>query len=234
MGDLRQDARRARSGSAHLQARWAGVLVGFREPVVVILLMAAFFTMISGRPVSGLPLLVVAISLAGDAARNRRPADGTPSADATGGGAPSASVQGRPHSGPLVLGRWRPLVTVAMVAGGALYAAVVGTFPRYSWPATAGVIGLAVVVVALGWRGPLRLRPDPGKLPIAGAGLWTGLLLVGVMWELAALFLQPSLTTMSYAHPTISELASPLLATHAGRSAALGIWVAIGGYLAQR
>jgi hypothetical protein len=195
--------------------------------------MTASFSMISGRPVNGLPLLVAAIALAWDAARNRHRADGTPGAD-TAGATAVMSVPGRLHSGSLVPGRWRPLVIVAMVAGGGLYAYVVGTFPRYSWPATAGVIGLAVVVVALGWRGPLRLRPDPGKLPIAGAVLWTGLLLVGVMWELAALFLQPTLTTMSYAHPTISELTSPLLAAHAGRSVALGIWVAIGGYLAQR
>jgi hypothetical protein len=234
MGRFRQDTSRARPNGARLRAPWAAVLVGFRQPVVMILLTTATFIMITGRPLNGLPLLVVAIGLAWDAVRSRHHVTESPSGSAAGDVPPAMSVQGHTHSGPLVLRRWRPLVIVAMVAGGVLYADVVGAFPRYSWPAAAGVIGLAVVVVALGWRGPLRPRPDSGKLPIAGAVLWAGLLLAGVMLELAALFLQPSLTTMSYAHPTISELTSPLLGTHAGRSMALGIWVAIGGYLVQR
>ena len=45
---------------------------GFREPIVVILLLIAFFTAISGRSVDGVLLLVVAVSLAWDSARTRR------------------------------------------------------------------------------------------------------------------------------------------------------------------
>jgi hypothetical protein len=120
------------------------------------------------------------------------------------------------------------------MAGGALYAAVVGSFTRYSWPATVGVIGLAAAVVAIGWLGPLRPRRDTAKLPRLGAALWAGLLVAAGLWELAALFLQPGLATTSYAHPTISALTDPLLASHAGRSVALAIWVAVGWFLVER
>ena len=64
--------------------------------------------------------------------------------------------------------------------------------------------------------------------------LWAGLLAAAGVWELVALSLQPSLTTTSYAHPAISTLTDPVLATHAGRSAALAIWVATGWLLARR
>ena len=42
---------------------------GVREPIVVILLLFAVFTAISGRPVNGLLLAVVAVCLAWDNAR---------------------------------------------------------------------------------------------------------------------------------------------------------------------
>ena len=51
--------------------------------------------------------------------------------------------------------------------------------------------------------------------------------------ELAALFLLPSLTTTSYAYPTMSALTDPLLARHLGRSVALATWVAMAGIGAQ-
>lgn len=209
-------------------------LAGLREPIVVILLLTAFFTTISGRPVNGLLLLIVAVGLAWDAARNRRRVAVPPSAGKAASAVPAGQAEGEARAGPLVPGRRWPLVIVAGVAGGAIYAVVVGSFIRYSWPATAGVIGLAAVAVAAGWRGPLRPRPDPGKLPVPGALLWAGLLVAAGVWELVALFLQPSLTATSYAHPTISALTDPLLVSHAGRSVALAIWVAIGWYLAQR
>ncbi|HCU95762.1 MAG TPA: hypothetical protein DHU96_24825 [Actinobacteria bacterium] len=194
--------------------------MGLREPIVVILLLTAFLTTISGRPVNGLLLLIVAIGLAWDAARNRRrmaapPSAGTPagaappSAGTPAGAAPAGPSQGEPGPG-LLAPRRRPLITVAGVAGAAVFAAVAGSFTRYSWPATAGVAGLATVV-GIGWRGPLRPRPDPGKLPVPGAVLWAGPLAAGV-WELVALSLQPSLTTTSYAHPAISTLTDPVLA----------------------
>lgn len=207
--------------------------MGLREPIVVILLLTAFFTTISGRPVNGSLLLIVALALAWDAARSRRRAAAPPSAGTPSGAASAGSGQGEPGPG-LLVPRRRPLVIVAGIVGCAIYAAMVGSFTRYSWPATAGVAGLAVVVVGIGWRGPLRPQADPGKLPVPGAAMWAGLLVAAGVWELVALFMQPSLTTTSYAHPTLSALTDPALATHAGRSAALAIWVVIGWFLVKR
>jgi hypothetical protein len=96
------------------------------------------------------------------------------------------------------------------------------------------VAGLATLVVVIGWQGPVRARPDPGPLPGTGTALWGGVLLAGGLWELGALAQQPGLDVTSYAHPTISALTDPVLASHAGRSLALGAWLLIGWYLVRR
>ena len=44
----------------------------------------------------------------------------------------------------------------------------------------------------------------------------------------------PSLTTDSYAHPTLSVMSDPALATHPGRTIALFVWLAIGWIAMQR
>jgi hypothetical protein len=265
-------------------------LAGFREPIVVILFLIAFFSAISGKPLDGLLLLIVATGLAWDAAaryrRGVRQGSGTHDGGGQGGGAqggggqdsapetggtgaadavvsvctaasaPTAAVgtpgpasadpaavpggmraarrADQPAEEALAAGHHRSLFMLAAALGAAVYAVVVGGFSRYSWPATVGVIALGAVVVALGWRGRLRRRPDPGRLPLPGAALWAALLVAGGLWELASLLQQPDLTTTSYAHPTISALTDPLLGSHAGRSVALAAWLAIGWYLADR
>ena len=120
------------------------------------------------------------------------------------------------------------------LASAALYAAAVGSFVPYSWPATAAVTVLGAIVVAVGWRRPLPTQPAPAKLPLPGPVLWGGLLVAAGLWELSALLQQPDLTTESDAHPTISTLTEPLLASHGGRSVVLGVWLAIGWYLVRR
>lgn len=206
---------------------------GVHEPIVVILLLTAVFTAISGRPVNGVLLAAVAVGLAWDDARTRHKVNAPPAAGKA-AAAPVAEAEAPARASPPVPRSHRRLLILAGVAGGALFATVVGSFTRYSWPATVGVIGLGATVVAIGWRGPLRPRPDPGKLPRRGVVLWAGLLMAAGLWELAALFLQPGLAVTSYAHPTISALTDPLLTSHAGRSVALAIWVAIGWFLAER
>lgn len=111
---------------------------------------------------------------------------------------------------------------------------MVGSFSRYSWPATAGVVALGAIVVLIGWPGPLRPRPDPGRLPLPGTALWGGLLVAGGLWELGALIQQPGLTVSSAAHPTISTLTDPLLGSHGGRSIALAVWLLLGWLLVER
>ena len=71
-------------------------------------------------------------------------------------------------------------------------------------------------------------RPGPG------AALWGGVLLAGGLWELGSLAQQPGLDVTSYAHPTISALTDPVLASHPGRSLALAVWLLIGWYLVRR
>jgi len=53
------------------------------------------------------------------------------------------------------------------------------------------------------------------------------------LWELTQLLLQPTLTTDSYAHPTISVLTDPVLASHVGRSILLFVWLAVGWFLVR-
>ncbi len=63
---------------------------------------------------------------------------------------------------------------------------------------------------------------------------WAGVLVGGGVWELAALLQQPSLTVTSRQHPTLSALTDPVLASAPGRSAALGLWLALGWWLVRR
>ncbi len=232
------------------------VAAGLRDPVVAILLAIAFFTAISGKPVDGVLMLTVSLSLAWDSGRRGRDATarldgpgttgatarldgpgtrggpGTLDGTATAGGTTSTSGLARPESVPRV--QRRPLLVSMLVAGGAAYTGVVGSFGRYSWPATVGIVGLGAVVVLLGWRGPLRRRPAGATLPRAGTAVWGGLFVAGCLWELTALLEQPTLATSSYAHPTVSTLTDPVLASSPGRWAVLAGWLALGWYLAGR
>jgi hypothetical protein len=235
-----------RSGCAEavVPARPAGrtvsSLAGFREPVVWILLAIAFFTSISGKPVDGVLMLIVAAGLVWDAGRRaregRRAAAGQASGVPPGETGPAGSVAGRAEPGEArpAGGRRRLGVLAALLIGAAAYAGVVGSFIRYSWPATAGIIILGTVVVLIGWHGPLRRRQVRGRPPAAGTLAWVVVLVFGCLWELAALLLQPSITTDSYAHPTISTLTDPVLATSPGRSLVLAAWLALGWYLVER
>lgn len=123
---------------------------------------------------------------------------------------------------------------MAWLAGGALYVLVVGSFIRYSWPATVPVIGLGAAVVVTGWRGARHSRPAAAKPPTAGLALWGLVLVAGCLWELSSLLQQPTLTTSSYAHPTISTLTDPMFSTWAGRSVVLAGWLGLGWFLVER
>ena len=199
--------------------RALAALAGLRAPVVWILLAIAFFTSISGKPVDGVLMLIVAVGLAWDVGRRALRHPGPDGAPARTGQLPA---------------RRRRFVVITLGAAAVVYAGVVGSFSRYSWPATAIIIGLSTVVVLIGWHRPAQDRPDGRRLPVAGTLAWLVVLVAGCLWELSSLLQQPSLTTDSYAHPTISTLTDPLLASSPGRSVVLLAWVAFGWYLVER
>lgn len=228
--------------------RVRAALAGIREPIVLVLLLIAFFTSISGKPLDGLLMLLAGAGLAWDAGHRafERMAVTVPAGqtgeDIVGPTAPAGREEdGLARNGGLsraasasVRPRPAALVVIAAITASAAYAVIVGSFGRYSWPATVAVVGLGVGAVLLGWHGPLRRRPDPGKLPRGGALAWGGVLVAGSLWELWALLHQPSLTTSSYDHPTISTLTDPVLATMPGRAGVLALWLALGWYLVRR
>jgi hypothetical protein len=181
------------------------------EPVVAIMLVAAFFDGISGNPIHALLLGGVAIVLGRDIAL------GEPN--------PPKPLEERGIRAP---SGW-------VVAGlSAAFALVVGAFPRYSWPTTVGVVAVSAAAIAVAWRGPLVVRADPGPIPRRGVVAWATVLVIGALWELEALLLQPSLTVDSQAHPTISTLTDPVLATHEGRTLIMVGWLLAGWFLLRQ
>jgi hypothetical protein len=215
-----------------------------RDPVILVLLLIAFFSAISGKPLDGVLMLLVAAGLAWDArTRSRRllpagSADGLPAGPVD--GRPAAPADDAPHSAPAPDGVAAPrrgirlLAGVAAVAAGVSYAIIVGSFSRFSWPATAAVVSVGALVVLAGWQPSRRPRPDGGPLPRTGVLLWGGVLVAGGLWELWSLFQQPAMDTTSYAHPTISALTDPVLAAQPGRALVLGGWLLLGWYLVRR
>jgi len=226
-------------------------LTGARQLIVLILLAIAFMTVISGKPLDGLLITVIATALAWDAGMRARAAalaaarvaaaaaaglaqpDGSPPAG-DGQGRAAAVEADRVSAWRPRTGRPRPRILALGVVGAVSYAFITGSFTRYSWPATAGVVGLGSAGVLVGWGGPIRQRSIPGKIARTGVIAWGSLLVFGGLWELAALLGQPNITTSSYAHPTISTLTDPLLAATPGRAVALLIWIAAGWWLIER
>jgi hypothetical protein len=208
---------------------------GARQPIVAILLMIALFTVLAGKPLDGLLLAIVAIAMAWDAgmaARQPAVSAGTGNPEGVQGSAGSAwpdESAWRPRAG-----RPRRRHTAIGVTGAVIYSLTVGSFSRMSWPATAGVVGLGAGVVIMGWGGPTRQRDIPRRFSKTGVLSWGSLVLAACLWELGALLGQPTLALSSYAHPTISTLTDPLLATSLGRTAALIGWIALGAFLVER
>ena len=195
------------------------------DPVVVILALIAFFSAISGKPLDGLLIMLVAVALICDTwVRSRNPP-----------AAPSEDEPSWPHPARLIP-RYRPgrRSSLALLAAGILYAVVAGSFTRFSWPSTLAVVSLGALMIFIGWRGPVQPRPVPGRMPLAGVAAWGAVLGAGGLWELWTLLQQPSLTVTSYAHPTISALTDPVLATPPGRAIALMGWLLLGWYLIRR
>jgi hypothetical protein len=225
-----RDQAPARTRSDHALA----LLTGLRMPVVVILLLIAFFTAASGKPLDGLLMLIAAICLAWDAGHRSREAAETGDDTDQAYLDPGAAAGPAASAAPVLTRRRRALLAVAWLAAAACYVLLVGSFIRYSWPATVAVLALGTVVVAMGWRGPRRPRARPARPSRMGLLLWLAVILAGCLWELQALLQQPTLIASSYTHPTISTLTDPVLAGWGGRSLLLAVWLAFGWFLVER
>jgi hypothetical protein len=205
---------------------------GLANPVALTFLLAAYFSYVSGDTVRAAYLMVVGLALAWDRARRAA-------------GVPGAAAAGSQLAGPARLAVFSPesaerrraamnrlLVPAALAA--AAYAVLVGSFQRYSWPATVAVCIPAVAGVIVAWWVSAGSETEPARLSGPGIAAWA-VVWVGIsIWELTALYLQPSLTTDSPAHPTLSYLADPVLASFPGRAVVLFGWLAFGWYLARR
>jgi hypothetical protein len=197
----------------------AAVLAALRDPVVDVFLLAGTFAVLSGdRVVDGLVLFAIAVALGWDVPRRRAEAGAAVPA----GGEQAGTAAAAPR-GPA--GRLR---SPAVLLGGVVYAVLVAGFSRYSWPATIATAAPAVAAVAVVWRRP---PGGPERLPRAGLLAWASVYVALGLWELSALLLQPSLTTDSFAHPTVSVLLDPVLAGHLGRAVVMSLWLATGWYL---
>jgi hypothetical protein len=122
-----------------------------------------------------------------------------------------------------------------LAIGAVLYAAVVGTFARWSWPISIAVAVPGALAVGYVWLGTPAIAANGARgQPRPSGAPWVIVLLALAAWEVQALLLQPSLTTSSWAHPTLSTLMDPVLASHIGRSISLAVWLWFGGYLLER
>jgi hypothetical protein len=203
----------------------ATIRAGIREPVIICLLVAALFDELSGNPLHFLVLVGTAVALAIARARERM---------ALGTAERPVGLWGEP---PMVLARVRsglarssiPLLLIPAV----LFALVIGWFGRYSVVPSLAVAAVGAFGIALAWHGPLRDEPLE-RVERSGKVLWMLVIVALSVWELTNLFLQPTLSTNSYRHPTISVLSDPLLRTHLGRWVALVLWLRIGWGLLRR
>jgi hypothetical protein len=180
--------------------------------VIAVLVLAATFDLLSGDPVvHGLVLFAAAGALAWDAFAGRH----------------GRAVPPGPR--PEVLAP-----SPRLVLGGIVYAVVVGSFARYSWPASISVLVPGGAGVAAAWRGVWGRRPEERRPERAGVIAWVSLFVALSLWELTNLLLQRSLTEGSPDHPTFSVLMDPILSSHAGRSLFLALWLALGWFLLHR
>jgi hypothetical protein len=193
--------------------------------VVVILALAGIFDGLSGNPIHSVLLLGTATALGREAfLLAGRDASAQIGAGTT---APDAADEHAAAAFRLVAA---PVILLTIV----VYSVVVGGFARYSWPATLVVLLPGVVVLWISWRLPPRPGSDPGPIGTVGVVAWVSVFVGASIWELITLLQQPSLSTPSYDHPTLSTLTDPILASHPGRTIGLILWLSFGWFLLRR
>jgi hypothetical protein len=104
------------------------------------------------------------------------------------------------------------LLVLPLVRGGALLRLVL---------AAPGVVALLVL---LRGRAGARPAPPPGR----GWAVWPALLVFGCLFELANFLAQPDGTTPNHAHPVLSDIVEPWLASGPARAVFCAAWLFIG------
>jgi hypothetical protein len=198
-----------------------------RDPVAWILAIAGVVEMISGgTPARGAILFAGAALITLDRIRVAR---------AVRVRSVETGVEMTPDSTePAVGSTRRPLVAsgrfAVLAVGGSL---LLSLFAIHSWPLTVGVGLVGVLGLAWAWLTLGDAKPA-GNLPVSAWFPWGMVLLILGLWEMSALISQPTLEVGSYAHPTISFLLDPILATYPGRVLGVLIWLAAGRALVRR
>jgi hypothetical protein len=208
------EGERLEPGSPARSHVWSAV----RDPVIPILFLAGLFDGISDNWVHAALLWFVA-GLLGWEALHGRALD-----EPAGRIAPRRPFADR---SPVARRGWTSLALFGAVS----YVWLGGSFGRYSWPMTAAIVLPAAAVLAIGWPRPEAGASPPEPTWPVGAVAWGAVFLSACLLELTSLLLQPSFRTDSYAHPTISFLMDPLLASHLGRAIGLFAWLALGWLL---
>jgi hypothetical protein len=168
------------------------VLAGLREPIVVILLIIGFMSWISGKPLDGLLILLVGVSLAWDAGRRSRPAGPARTGPATASPTEAGPAEASPaEAGPANREDAVPTATAAAPPPASVTAAEAasGARPtpiasgpqapaRWRRPAllTAGLAGAVLYAVAVG---SLSRYSWPATVAVAGLGA----VVVAVGWR---------------------------------------------------
>ena len=205
---------------------------GLVHPAVLTLVLGAVFSYLAGDTVRAGCLLAVGVALAWDRARRSVAQPSAAAGDGTPVTSRRAAVLWKEPAGSRRAAMRR--LRVPAVAAAIAYSLAVGWFPRYSWPATIAVAIPAAAAVLIAWRVSADSAAEPERLTRTGIAAWALIGVGAAAWELTALALQPTLGTDSPAHPTLSYLANPVLASVPGRPAVLFAWLALGWYLAHR
>ncbi|TAK68187.1 MAG: hypothetical protein EPO13_11565 [Actinomycetota bacterium] len=190
----------------------SGLSAVIRSPLVWVLGLAAIFDGLADNPVHAVVLGGAAVLVGRDAAA-----------------ADTVEQIGAP-----LLGSRRRALTIGIGLGVVGYAVVVGSAERYSWPPTVAVALLGAAAIALAWRRPLVERVCPPPVSRATVLAWSAVFVTAAVWELQALFQQPTLQQGSADHPTLSVLADELLHYPVVRVVALAGWLALGWFLLSR
>jgi hypothetical protein len=114
------------------------------------------------------------------------------------------------------------------------YASFGSTLSTLTWQATAAVLLPAAVVSVVAIR---RHDGQPESWsPLVGrsALLWSGLILVALLWEAWAFFHQPGVTVASHDYPSLSSLVGPYLHEWPVRFGAWLVWLYAGWRLVSQ